>query len=186
MHDGQPLDIIEHYLSNLMRRLHGRQMSEYSHKYEALDRRPPAARPDPASSPAASPPPSPAPTRSRLYAYGSGQRNRLTPAQQKILINLLQTTRSASVARQQFIEAGHGTVSKPTVCSYAKRIPRHRLLGVELLLLTRLARRATRPIPWPPSSLCRPRSLLRGRKKLAVSNCAPRCPWRSFIARPIA
>jgi class 3 adenylate cyclase len=36
------------------------------------------------------------------------------------------------------------------------------------------------------SSRCRPRSSSRSRKKRGASNCAPRCLWRSFIARPIA
>jgi tetratricopeptide (TPR) repeat protein len=45
---------------------------------------------------------------------------------------------------------------------------------------------ATRPIPRRPSSLCRPRSPSRSRKKRGASNCAPRCLWRTFIARPIA
>jgi hypothetical protein len=49
-------------------------------------------------------------------------RKRLTDEQRQTLIGLLETTGSTTEALKQFIEAGHGTVSKVTVCAYAKRV----------------------------------------------------------------
>lgn len=65
-----------------------------------------------------------APPKPRGFAAGTRPSTHLDAAQHQALLDLLKAHRSAE-ARRQYIKAGHGTISLPTVTKYAKR--RHAL-----------------------------------------------------------
>jgi hypothetical protein len=91
------------------------KLSKYFYEYVALNRRLDAPRDQPTAAPIAT-----APARRRGVPEGTA-RNSITDQQQRILTDLLSKTHNAAAARRTFIEAGHGTVSTPTVCKLAKR-----------------------------------------------------------------
>jgi hypothetical protein len=90
------------------------KLSRYFYEYDTLNRRLDARDLPPEL------PPEPPPARRRGVPEGTAA-NRITDEQERILTDLLSDTHNAAAARRIFIEAGHGTVSAPTVCKLAKR-----------------------------------------------------------------
>jgi hypothetical protein len=91
------------------------KLSKYFYEYEQRNRRLPA------SDLSTAPTPPRRTARARGFSAGTGSRNRLSGGQEQTIISLLQTMHNAAAVRREFIKAGHGTVSTPTVCKLAKR-----------------------------------------------------------------
>ena len=100
------------------------KLSKYFYEYQRLDGR---LNPQPPKTSAAAKPASqsnasnhhPSDMPRRTGTPPGIRPNRLTEAQRKTLLGLLETNEPAE-ARRLFIDAGHGTVSMPTVLKYAR------------------------------------------------------------------